>query len=161
MKRMIFLLGLILVIWLAAGCVVVGSRKGCPEHHEGETVIYPSHSETIAEIDAAGELFSESNKRDMYKTLAVRQGMTGEEQAYLVAAVFGKLFSESSKKEVLLTLIKNPEFTCSAKGAILANINNLFSESNKKSVLVAINNRGPCLDDSAEAEVIIEATPAD
>ena len=159
MKRTIFLLGLMGSLCLVSGCVVIGSRKGCPGHGEGETVIYPGHSETIAEIDAAGELFSDSDKRDMYKALAARQGMSGEEQAYLVGAVFGKLFSESSKKEVLLTLIKNPEFTCSAKGAILANINKLFSESDKKSVLEAINDRGPCLDDSSEVEVIIEAAP--
>ncbi len=84
MKRMIFLLGLILAIWSVSGCIVIGSRKGCPRQSKGETANCSEYSETIAEIDAAGELLSDFNKGDMYKTLAARQCMTGEEQAYLI-----------------------------------------------------------------------------
>ena len=143
-----------------SGCIVSigsGGRK-----HDRDNVHVHHTDSVIAEIDAAGRLFSDSDKADIYTAIAQRQALSSKAQSYLVKEVFRHLFSESSKEKVVLALIENPCFDDVGKKAVLTNLRRFFSDSHKKSILQAINRRerGP---EVIETEITVEVavqTPA-
>lgn len=139
MGRIVFSSGLLILTLSLSGCIISigsGGRKHDPDYvhvHDTDSV--------IAEIDAAGKLFSDSDKADVYTAIAQRRGLSSKAQSYLVKEAFRHLFSESSKEKVILALIENPCFDDVGKKAVLANLRRFFSDSSKKRVLEAINRR--------------------
>ena len=121
------------VLWLGGCSVFVGDET----HDRGGA----SAGSAIAEIDAVGELSFDSERKDGYKRIAKREGLSAGAQVYLVEAVLDKLSFDNAKEEVLLTLIKNPSFSSVAENEILDNIDELAFERSKKKILQAISDR--------------------
>ncbi len=139
MGRIVFSSGILILTLSLSGCIVSigsGGRK-----HDPDCVHVHNTDSVIAEIDAAGRLFSDSDKADIYMAIAQRQGLSSKAQSYLVKEAFGHLFSDSSKEKVILALVENPCFDDVGKKAVLANLRRFFSDSSKKRILLAINRR--------------------
>ncbi len=158
MGRIVFSSGLLILTLSLSGCIVgigSGGRKHDPDY------VHVHHTDSvIAEIDAAGRLFSDSDKADIYTAIAQRQGLSSKAQSYLVKEAFGHLFSDSSKEKVILALVENPCFDDVGKKAVLANLRRFFSDSSKKRVLQAINRREQMpkvIEVEMTAEIAVEA----
>lgn len=155
LRRIAYCLTLVVLVFVTGGCIVaIGnssprSEKGGGHSHDSDTV--------IAEIDAAGRLFSDGDKTRVYKGIAQRKGLSGKAQAYLVKESCRHIFSDASKEEVMLVLIDNPCFDDSGKGAVLSNLRHLFSDSRKTRVLEAMNDRENRIAEVVEVEVVVEA----
>lgn len=152
-RRIGYGLTLVVLVFVTSGCIVSiggGGRRRDDvnvHHHDSELV--------FAEIDAAGRLFSDSDKAGVYKGIAERPGLSSKAQAYLVKESCRHIFSDSSKEEVMIVLIANPCFDDAGKRAVLGNLKHLFSDSRKRRVLDAMNEREKRV---AEAEVAVEVT---
>ena len=96
---------------------------------------------TIAEIDMVGKLSFDSERKDRYGEIAIREGLTAWAQVHLVEAVLDNLAHDSVKEEVLLMLIANPSFSGSAEREIKGSIDKLAFESTKKKILKVIELR--------------------
>lgn len=121
------------LLWLGGCFIFVGD-----ESHDG---VGASAENTITEIDAVGKLSFDSERKDGYKRIAKREGLSPGAQVYLVEAALEKLSFDNAKEEVLLTLIKNPNFSSIAENEILDNIDDLAFERTKKKILDAISDR--------------------
>lgn len=133
-----------------AGCVVsLNEPCRCPQPDRPCRKCAPTVDDdaAIAEIDAARTLIMESNRRDLYVTLARSNRLGSRGQVYLVNETFARLITESGKKTVLRALIHNPCFTCAARKAILANLSKIITESSRKQLLLDIHKHGPCRED--------------
>lgn len=139
MSRLVFSSGLLILTLSLSGCVVAIGNSG--RKHDPDCVHVHDTDSVIAEIDAAGRLFSDPDKADIYTAIAQRQGLSSKAQSYLVKEAFRRLFSEPSKEKVILALVENPCFDDVGKKAVLANLRRFFSDSSKKSILLAINRR--------------------
>lgn len=128
MKNSLLVVGLFVCL---GGCNVVGSggAGGAPR------------DKTIAKIDAIDKLKFERDKRQGYKKIAERAGISPVAQVYLVKTVFDKLTFENAKEEVLLALIKNPSFCDSGEQAVLESLDKLAFESSKQKILKALSER--------------------
>lgn len=138
-------LWLIVVLVIAAGCfegLDELSRELFTPQEQLQKELNLELETTIAEIDAVGNLKSDSAKLDGFKAIAGREELLEEAQAYMVRPVAKKVFSSSAKEEILITLINNPNFCLEAKKEIIFNLNKL-DEENKINVLRAINEREP------------------
>ncbi len=159
MGRIVFSSGLLILTLSLSGCIVAigsGGRK-----HDRDNVHVHNTDSVISEIDAAGRLFSDSDKADIYTAIAQRQMLSSKAQSYLVKEAFRHLFSESSKEKVVLALIENPCFDDVGKKAVLANLRRFFSDSNKKRILQAINRREQApkvVEVEMTTEIIVEAS---
>jgi len=131
MKNGLIIIGFALSVLLVGGCFIFEDDEGYAGRGSADT--------TIAEIDAVGELSFGSERKDAYKRIAKREGLTPVSQVYLVEAVLGNLARDDSKQEVLLTLIKNPSFSSVAEREILNDIDQLAFESTKEEILEAIS----------------------
>ncbi len=138
MKKGFLAIGLLVIATCLQSCVVVIDDQ---EKHSRESRRHTPPDQTIAEIDAAGKLILESDKRDAYKIIAGRDYLSPEAQIHIVKAVFNKLVLESSKEDVLLTLIKNPSFCPAGEQTILNRLDKLALESDKRNILNAISQR--------------------
>jgi hypothetical protein len=161
MGRIVFTSGLLILTLSLSGCVVSigsGGRK-----HDPDCVHVHNTDSVIAEIAAAGRLFSDSDKADIYTAIAQRQGLSSKAQSYLVKEAFGHLFSESSKEKVIVALIENPCFDDVGKKAVLANLRRFFSDSSKKRILLAINRReqAPKVIETEMAVEVVVQEPAE
>ena len=105
MRKKIFISSLVLLPILLSGCIIVSSNKTQTPSQECEKA--PQTNATIAEIDAAGRLISQSAQANVYKAIARRPGLTQQERIHLTNAVTKNLISESDKEEVLLILVNN------------------------------------------------------
>ncbi len=139
MGRVVFLSGLLILTLSLSGCIVAIGNSG--RKHDPDCVHVHDTDSVISEIDAAGRLFSDSDKADIYTAIAQRKGLSSKAQSYLVKEAFRHLFSESSKEKVILALIENPCFDDVGKKAVLANLHRFFSDGSKKRILLAINRR--------------------
>ncbi len=131
MKNGLIIIGFAVSVVLLGGCFIFDDD----EEYAGGVLT----DTTIAEIDAVGELSFDSERKDGYKRIAKREGITPVAQVYLVEAVLDKLARDDSKQEVLLALIKNPSFSSVAEREILNDIDQLAFESTKKEILEAIS----------------------
>ncbi len=151
MRRFIFASTLVLLAMITGGCVIAigtGGHKHPHEYHDQDIV--------ISEIDAAGRLFSDSDKADVYKDIARRRQLSSKAQVHLVNAVFSKLFSEPAKEQVILVLIENPCFDDAGKRAVLSKMNRLFSDSSKKRILKAFNDKQNQVAEAPDMEIASE-----
>jgi len=130
-------------MWLGGCIVIISEEKRYP--NEPDEICVPANA-TIEEIDAVTKLAFESSRRGAYRRIAERQGLSDPAQAHLVQAVFDNLSLESSREEILLTLIKNPSFSCTGRTAILAHLEQLALESTKQRMLKAMSDCAPCAD---------------
>ncbi|MDH4203661.1 MAG: hypothetical protein OEV87_12325 [Phycisphaerae bacterium] len=90
---------------LQSGCIVVSSNKSCPPAKECAKT--PQVSATIAEIDAAGKLHTDSAKLEVYRVIARKPNLTEQERIYLLNVAQRELHTDTAKKEVLMILINN------------------------------------------------------
>ena len=104
MRKTAFIGTLLTLSVLLGGCIIFSSNKTQNPSQECES---PQTNPTIAEIDAAGKLISESAQANVYKAIAQRPGLTSQERIYLTNAVTKNLISESAKEEILLILVNN------------------------------------------------------
>ena len=155
MRRLIFASTLVLLAVITGGCVIAIGSRGHKHPHE-----YQPHDQeiVISEIDAAGRLFSDSDKADVYKDIAQRPQLSSKAQVHLVNSAFSKLFADSAKEQVLLILIENPCFDDAGKRAVLSKINRLFSDSSKKRILKAFNDKQNQIAEAENMEVITQVT---
>lgn len=133
MTRCIVLPVVVIGLLPLAGCVVVDVDDCCD-------VVVRQDDVTIAEIDAASDLFSDVHKHDAYIAIAKRPDLTCAAQLRLAKAAFG-LFSDTNKVHVLQTLIQNPCMCESTKAQILGDLHRLFSDTDKRRILEAFNRR--------------------
>jgi hypothetical protein len=131
MKKSLLVVGLFLSVICLSGCNVTG------EGGTGGT----KRDRTIARIDAVDKLRFERDKRQEYKKIAGRDGISPYAQVYLVKTVFNKLTFENAKEEVLLELIKNPSFSSAGEEAILESLDKLVFESCKQKIIKALSQR--------------------
>ena len=96
---------------------------------------------TIAEIDTVSKLSFASERKEGYRRIAVREGLTAQAQVRLIEAILDSLAHDSAKQEVLLTLIANQSFSDAAERKIRGQIEKLAFESSRKKILQAINDR--------------------
>lgn len=139
MRRLVFASTLVLMAMITGGCIIsIGSGKHKNPHEQ-----HPHHDPdiVISEIDAAGRLFSDRDKADVYKDIAQRPQLPSKAQVHLVKETFAKLFADPPKEEVVLLLINNPCFDDAGKKAILSRINRLFSDTSKKRILKAFSDK--------------------
>ncbi len=139
MGRIVFSSGLLILTLSLSGCIIAIGSSG--RKHDPDYVHVHHTDSVIAEIDAVGKLFSDSDKADIYTAIAQRRGLSSKAQSYLVKEAFHHIFSESSKEKVIIALIENPCFDDVGKKAVLANLRRFFSDSSKKRILQAINRR--------------------
>jgi hypothetical protein len=125
-------------LWLTGCVVVVHDEK---RHPRKPDVICVPVDGMIEEIDAAGKLSFEPSRRDAYKRIAKRPGLSDAAQEHLVSAVFDNLSFEPSKRDVLMTLISNPCFSPAGRKAILTQLDRLSFEPMKSEILEAISRR--------------------
>ena len=160
MGRIVFSSGILILTLSLSGCIVAIGNSG--RKHDPDYVHVHDADSVIAEIDAAGRLFSDPDKADIYTAIAQRQGLSSKAQSYLVKEAFRHLFSEPSKEKVILALIENPCFDDVGKKAVLANLHHLFSDSSKKSILLAINRREQApkaIETEMAVEVVVQEQP--
>jgi hypothetical protein len=98
-------ISLVLLPILLSGCIIISSNKTPAPPQECTKT--PQTNATIAEIDAAGKLISQSAQANVYKAIAQRPGLTQQERIYLTNAATKHLISESAKEEILLILVNN------------------------------------------------------
>lgn len=137
MRKSLLAIGLFVSAICAGGCFVVVNEETREPRERTRLPV----DQTIAEIDAVSNLSFESDRKQGYKRIAQRQGLSAEAQVHLVETALGKLAFDSAKEEVLLTLIENPDFCHAAEQAILEDLNKLAFENSKKKILEAISKR--------------------
>lgn len=141
MRTILLLSGLLVAAVVIAGC---GTSASTQTSLKADVSAEPSPPwKIISQIDEAGTLTDETQKRDTYKAIAESRGLSGDIQLHLVKAVFDNLTSSSAKQEVLLALTWNPDFNCSAKMAILDRLKELESK-NRRDILEAFHKRQAC-----------------
>ena len=137
MKKSLLAVTLMILAACLAGCLVI-----VDEETRGPKDRPPEPTErTIAEIDAVSKLTFDSDKREGYKRIAARAGISPDAQVYLVEATFAKLVFDNAKEDVLLTLIGNRSFSEAAEQTILENLDRLPFDNSKQKVLRAISER--------------------
>ena len=109
MRKTTFVGSLFIVSVLLSGCIVVSSSKKQlpPQETKSPCVQTPQVSATMAEIDAAGKLTSQSARANIYMAIAQRPGLAPQERIHLTNAITMHLTSQSDKEEVLLILVNN------------------------------------------------------
>ena len=106
---------------------------------------------TILEIDAVGNLKSDSAKHDGFVTLSQRDNLSPEEQVYLVRKAVKSLYLDEDKQEVIENLIDSDQFSCAVKKEILLLLVQLKSDQSRVAVLQKLNETDACRDASAVA----------
>jgi hypothetical protein len=104
-KKRLFVGGLFVLSIIMSGCIVVSSNK--TQSPPQECPKTPQTSATIAEIDAAGKLHTDSAKLEVYRVIARRPNLSEQERIYLLNAAQRELHTDSAKKEVLMILVNN------------------------------------------------------
>jgi hypothetical protein len=153
MWRQVFVATLGVAVVSLGGCVIAIGNGG-DEHAQRRQIA--NDDAVRAEIDAAGKLFSDSDKTGVYKDIAERDGLCGQVQAYLVKESSRHIFSDGGKEEVMLTLINNPCFDATGKQAVIANLNQMFSDSRKRRILKALDEREKQIIKATESQPVIE-----
>ncbi len=125
-------------IWFTGCTVVVHEQR---RHPRKPNVICVPVDGTIEEINAVGKLSFDPHRRDAYKRIAKRPGLSDAAQVHLVNAVFDNLSFEPMKRDVLMALISNPCFSPAGRQAILTQLDRLSFEPTKTEILEAISRR--------------------
>ena len=108
MKKAAFLSVLYVLPILLGGCIVVSSNKTHPPQKQECRTASPS-SATIAEINAARALNTDSGRLEIYKAIAKRGNLTEQERIHLIEESKRNLHTDSARKAVLLILVNNQQ----------------------------------------------------
>lgn len=150
MKRMLIGLAALLLVGLA------GCEKGMEMPRDPMAGLFGGKKDlktesTILEIDAIGNLKSDSAKHDGFVTLSQRSNLSAEEQVYLIRKAMKSLYLDKDKQEVIDNLIDSDEFSCAVKKEILLLLGQLKADDTRLEVLQKLNDTDACLDASAMA----------
>ena len=111
MRKPIFVSSLFVLSILFSGCIFVSSNKtqaAPPKPSDTSSCVEsPQVRATLAEINAAAKLTSQSARANIYKAIAKRPGLSPQERIHLTKAVTTHLNSQSAKEEVLQALVNN------------------------------------------------------
>ena len=151
MKRMLTGVAALLLVGLA------GCDKGLEMPRDPMAGLFGGKKDlktesTILEIDAVGNLKSDSAKHDGFITLSQRENLSPEEQVYLVRKAVKSLYLDEDKQEVIENLIDSDLFSCAVKKEILLLLGQLKADETRLAVLQKLNDTERCLDGSAPAE---------
>jgi hypothetical protein len=150
MKRMLTAVAALLLVGLA------GCDKGLEMPRDPMAGLFGGKKDlktesTILEIDAVGNLKSDSVKHDGFVTLSQRDNLSAEEQVYLVRKAMKSLYLDKDKQEVIENLIDSDQFSCAVKKEILLLLGQLKSDQSRVAVLQKLNETDACQDASAVA----------
>lgn len=151
MKRMLTAVATLLLVGLA------GCDKGMQWPNDPMAGLFGGKKDlktetTILEIDAVGNLKSDSAKHDGFVTLSQRDNLSAEEQVYLVRKAMKDLYLDEDKQEVAENLINSDRFSCAVKKEILLLLGQIKADENRLAILQKLNDTDACLDASAMAE---------
>ena len=110
MRKTVFVGSLFILSILLSGCIFVSSSKteSTPQGHpKSPCVQAPPVNSTIAEIDAAGKLNTDSARLEIYEAIARRPNLSQRERICLINAAQKHLHTDSARKQVLLILVNN------------------------------------------------------
>ncbi len=137
MNKWLLTAGLVLATTWLGGCIVIDTEN---DGSWRSNVVEPADV-TIREIDAAGQLSLEDNRREAYVRIARRHNLSADAQVHLIEAVFKYLSLEDAKMNALLTLVHNRCFRSEAKGALLDRLGGLALEDNRREILNAMSKK--------------------
>lgn len=128
------------------GCVgiSIGNRSSKPPPPPEPVVVVatePEDKATLAEIDAAGRLSFDQNRKETLKAIAQRPGLTPAAQVHLANTTFRRMDFDNQKVEVLLALVRNPGFCAPAKQTIMTQLNQLSFDNDRQTILREVNER--------------------
>lgn len=105
MRKLFLGVGLFALSFFLSGCVVISSNKtqSVPKEHPMQVQM----TSTIAEIDAVGNLVSQSARANIYRAIAQRPNLLPQERIHLVNAITTNLVSQSDIEDLLLILVNN------------------------------------------------------
>ncbi len=106
MRKIAFVGTLLAVSVLLSGCIIVSSNKTQKAAKDCDT--QPQTNVTIAEIDAARGLHTDSARLEIYEAIAKRPNLSPQERIHLIEESKKNLHTDSARKKVLLTLVNNP-----------------------------------------------------
>jgi hypothetical protein len=147
MRRILSVLGLVLLISGLVGCVIsIGSRVQAPPPAPAPppppvVVTDPGQAATIAEIDAAAQLNMDTAKAQALGQLAERPALGPPVLVHLVNVTYRTLSFENSKVQMLSKVIARPDFCDPVRNAIVSQLNLLSFDSNRQHLLNQINTR--------------------
>ena len=140
MRKWLWVAGLAGVMLWLSGCIIIDTEKAeSLSSLRSETA--ESEEVTIQEIDAVVKLSVENHRRDNYRHIAHRHGLSTGAQVHLVEAVFGNLSRDDAKVDVLVALVHNRCFHSEAKAAILKHLDELSREDSRRKVLDAMGKK--------------------
>jgi hypothetical protein len=150
MKRMLTGLAALLLVGLA------GCDKGLELPRDPMAGLFGGKKDlktesTILEIDAIGNLKSDSAKHEGFVTLSQRDNLSAEEQVYLVRKAMKSLYLDEDKRVVIENLIDSGQFSCAVKKEILLLLGQLKADETRLAVLQKLNDTDACQDASAAA----------
>jgi hypothetical protein len=146
MKRMLTGLAALLLVGLA------GCDKGLEMPRDPMGGLFGGKKDlktesTILEIDAVGNLKSDSAKHDGFVTLSQRDNLSAEEQVYLVRKAMKSLYLDEDKREVIENLIDSDRFSCAVKKEILLVLDQFKAEESRLAILQKMNDTDTCKSD--------------
>jgi hypothetical protein len=143
MKFLLKHIMLALLPWTLGGCVIIADGDPCSIKSECSKckpkAFVVQHEPVVAEIDAACSLISETNKFQLFASIASRPNLSDSGQVHLVRKTNDCFISDSNKLDILLTLSHNPALSPAGKTEILAKLDMFISESNKRAILDEFN----------------------
>ena len=111
MRKIFFVGNLFILSVLLSGCIFVSSNKtqtAPPKPSDKSSCTEsPQVRATLAEINAAAKLTSQSARANIYRAIARRPGLSPQERIHLTNAITMHLTSQSDREEVLLILVNN------------------------------------------------------
>lgn len=146
MKRMLTAVAAFLLVGLA------GCDKGLEMPRDPMAGLFGGKKDlktesTILEIDAVGNLKSDSAKHEGFVTLSQRDNLSPEEQVYLVRKAVKGLYLDEDKQEVIENLIDSDRFSCAVKKEILLLLGQLKADETRLAVLQKLNDTDTCKSD--------------
>ena len=105
MRKTAFISTLFILSILLSGCIIVSSNKTHPPQQECPKP--PQTNATIAEINAARGLHTDSARLEIYEAIAKRPNLSPEERIHLIEESKLNLHTDSARKQVLLILVNN------------------------------------------------------
>jgi hypothetical protein len=138
MKKWLLVAGSVLMTTWLSGCIVIDTEK--VDTSWRSEVVEPEDV-TVREIDAVGKLSLDDSRREAYKRIARRHGLSAGAQVHLVEAVFENLSLDDAKMDVLVTLVRNRCFRSEAKGAVLDRLDRLALEDHRREILDAMGKK--------------------
>jgi hypothetical protein len=126
-------------VTVLTGCVGIAiGRRGVPPPPAVEST---AAAATIAEIDAAARLSFDNQKLQCLKQIAQRRELPPVAQVHLVNVGYSCLAFDNQKVDLLRAVIANPDFSDSARHAVVSQLDKLSFDNQQAEILRLINQR--------------------